>query len=190
LIEFFVKGIPDSSLKDESNASPGLIVASADLIYEHTKTQRPVHRGSTRPRRDNTLRDRDGGNYRLYQDYIHPTKPVFMEAMFWRRYRISRDLFLIIVGSVRDYDPYWICKLDATGKLDFTSYQKCSAALCMLVYRVPGDILNQYLRIRDSTCLDAMCRFYRALIAVVGDRYLREPTFSDTTRQMSVNEAR
>jgi hypothetical protein len=55
-IDFFVKGILDSSLEDESDASWGLMVAATTLIHEHTETQRPVHRASTRPRKANTLR--------------------------------------------------------------------------------------------------------------------------------------
>jgi hypothetical protein len=37
-INFFIKGILDSSSKEESDASSGLMVATAVLIHGHTKT--------------------------------------------------------------------------------------------------------------------------------------------------------
>jgi hypothetical protein len=45
---------------------------------------------------------------------------------------MSRKLFMMILNGVRAYDDYFTANSDATGKLGFTSYQKCSAALCML----------------------------------------------------------
>jgi hypothetical protein len=81
-IEFFVKDVLDRLSKDEAYASLGLMVAAASLIREHTEIQRPVHRGLTRPRRGNLKRDREGCHYRQYRDYFHPTKPLFIEALF------------------------------------------------------------------------------------------------------------
>jgi hypothetical protein len=57
---------------------------------------------------------------------------MFDVQTFQRRYRMSRKLFMTILCGVRAYDDYFTAKPDATGKLGFTSYQKCSAALCML----------------------------------------------------------
>jgi hypothetical protein len=79
---------------------------------------------------------------------------------------MSRELFMVILRGVRNYDPYFQCRPDATGALGFTSYQKCSAAIRMLSYGMAADIFDEYLRMSESTCLEAMCRFYRAVIAV------------------------
>jgi hypothetical protein len=80
--------------------------------------------------------------------------------MFRRRYRVSRDLFLIILRGVRDYEPYFRCRPDATGKLGFTSHQKCSKAIHMLSYGMCGDIFDEYLQMSESTCHEAMYRFF------------------------------
>jgi hypothetical protein len=93
-----------------------------------------------------TKRDREGGHYRLYQDYFHPTKLVFMEAMFRRRYLMPRYLFLTILRAVRDCGPYLGCRPDATSKLGFTSYQKYFVAIRILAYGVVDDLLVEYLR--------------------------------------------
>jgi hypothetical protein len=34
------------------------------------------------------------------------------------------DMFMVILRGVRDYDPYFECKSDATSALGFTSYKK------------------------------------------------------------------
>jgi hypothetical protein len=42
---------------------------------------------------------------------------------------MSRKLFGRIIEGVRLHDPYFKCKPDGTGKLGFSSYQKCLAAI-------------------------------------------------------------
>jgi hypothetical protein len=134
-------------------------------------------------------RNREKGYYQRYRDYFHPTRPIFDAQRFWRRYRTSRKLFLTILNGVRAHDDYFTARSDATGKLGFTSYQKCSAAH-MLAYGVAGDLIDKYLRMSESTCLESMYKFCRAVIAVFGTVYLREPTVEDTARLLSINEER
>jgi hypothetical protein len=67
---------------------------------------------------------RVAGYYQLYEDHFHPTKPTYNAQTFWRRYRMSRKLFMTILNGMRAYDDYFTAKPDATGKLGFTSYQK------------------------------------------------------------------
>jgi hypothetical protein len=93
---------------------------------------------------------------------------------------MPRKLFLTILECVRDYDSYFICRSDAVGKLSLTFYQKCSASICMPAYGVYGDLID--LRMRETTCLDSIYKFYKVLIAVFGEFYLREPTDADTVR--------
>ena len=93
-------------------------------------------------RAPNLLRNRERGHYQLYRDYFHPTNPVFDAQRFWRRYRMSRSLFLRIMSWVKAQDNYFVVKRDATGMLGFTSYQKCVAAIRMLAYGVAGDLVD------------------------------------------------
>jgi hypothetical protein len=58
---------------------------------------------------------------------------------------MSRKLFSTILNGVRAHDDYFTARPDATGKLGFTSYQKCSAAIRMLAYGVAGDLIDEYL---------------------------------------------
>ncbi|KAK1632881.1 hypothetical protein QYE76_007196 [Lolium multiflorum] len=55
------------------------------------------------------------GRARLHKDYFHITNPIYPEKLFRRRYRMSRDLFLVILRGIRNYDPYFQCRPAATG---------------------------------------------------------------------------
>jgi hypothetical protein len=103
---------------------------------------------------------------------------------------MSRELFLIILNGVRDYDDYFEAKYDCTGKIGFTCYQKCSAAVRQLAYGVPGDLIDDYMRMSESTCHEAMYRFYEDVTVVFGEYYLRESSMHDTARLWSINESR
>ena len=93
----------------------------------------------------------------LYADYF-ADNPLHGEAVFRRRFRMSRKLFLKIVYALRDYDSYFRCKTDCTGMAGFSALQKCTVAMRMLAYGAPGDAANDYLRMAESTALDY---FYR-----------------------------
>jgi hypothetical protein len=77
---------------------------------------------------------------------------------------MSRELFLVILNDVRDYDDYFEAKYECTRKIDFSGYQKCSAAIWQLAYEVPGDLINDYMRMSESICHEAMYRFCKAVI--------------------------
>lgn len=54
----------------------------------------------------------------------------------------------------------------------------------------PDDLIDEYVQMCESTGLESMYRFCRAVIAVFGPEYLREPTTADTTRLLSMNASR
>ena len=60
----------------------------------------------------------------------------------------------------------------------------------MLAYGVAGDLVDEYIRMSESGCLEAMYRFYRAVIAVYADVYLRQPNAQDAARLFAINKAR
>ena len=60
----------------------------------------------------------------------------------------------------------------------------------MLAYRVPDDLIDEYVRMSESTCLDSLYKFCKVVIAVFGPEYLREPTLQDTARLLAMNASR
>ena len=60
----------------------------------------------------------------------------------------------------------------------------------MLAYGVSGDIIDEYIRMSESTCLDSMYKFFKAVIALFGAEYLTEPTAQDITRLLVMNASR
>jgi hypothetical protein len=72
---------------------------------------------------------------------------------------MPRDLLKVIIRCVRDYGPYFQCRLDATGVLGFTSYKKCSTTIRMLSSGMAANTFDEYLRMGETTRLDSMYLF-------------------------------
>src|SRR3954463_5096152 len=60
----------------------------------------------------------------------------------------------------------------------------------MLAYGVPGDLIDEYVRMSESTCLASLYRFFKVVVAVFGPEYLREPNEADTSRLLGINKER
>ena len=103
---------------------------------------------------------------------------------------MARHVFNRIREGMVAHDPYFECKMDALGKLGFPSYQKCTAAIRMLAYGIPGDLVDEYVHMSESTCLLSLYSFYRAVVAVFGLEYLRQPNAADTERLLPINTDR
>ena len=59
----------------------------------------------------------------------------------------------------------------------------------LLAYGVAGDLVDEYMRMGESTWLEAMYTFCEAVVAEFGEEYLREPTVEDTERLLAINES-
>jgi hypothetical protein len=91
---------------------------------------------------------------------------------------MSRKFFGRILEGVCFHGTYFQCKPNAIGKIVFSSYQKCSAAIHMLASEVAGDLVDEYMS--GSTCLDSMYKFCQAAVEVFSDVYMGEPNMEDT----------
>jgi hypothetical protein len=60
----------------------------------------------------------------------------------------------------------------------------------MLAYGIDGDLVDEYMRMSESRCIEAMYKFCRAVTVVFGEVYLREPNMVDTQRLFFMNEKR
>jgi hypothetical protein len=52
-----------------------------------------------------------------------------------------------------------------------------------------GDLVDEHIRMGESTCLESMYRFCRGIVQVFGEHYLRGPNEADTNWLMATNSA-
>ena len=123
--------------------------------------------GSLTGHAPNLNNNRERGHALLYADYFANT-PLFKPDKFRRRFRMARHLFNRIREGVVAHDPYFECKTDALGKLGFSSCQKCTAAIHLLAYGIPGDLVDEYVRMSESTCLLSLYNAARGFPGMLG----------------------
>ncbi|XP_073360432.1 uncharacterized protein [Aegilops tauschii subsp. strangulata] len=121
-------------------------------------------------------------------DYFAPN--ALFTDHFRLRFRMRMIVFDRLYDAIRSYDDYFILKKDAVGMIGFHGYQKCMTTHRMLGYDTAADSWDEYLRMSESTCGDAMVRFATAMVEVFGPQYLREPTMANTERLLAILEAR
>ncbi|XP_008668743.1 uncharacterized protein [Zea mays] len=134
-------------------------------------------------------RDRQGGHARMFQDYLADNS-TFSLSDFRRRYRMSRDLFKRIMAAVQDHDDYFQLKFNAANIAGLSCFQKVTAVFRMLTYGVAADATDEYVRIGESTVIESLRRFVKAVIQVFGDEYLRSPNENDTARLLELGKQR
>ncbi|XP_020266798.1 uncharacterized protein LOC109842316 [Asparagus officinalis] len=148
----------------------------------------PIHGGSI-PGHAVINRDRENAHQNLVIDYF-ADNPRFGEDMFRRRYRMSRSLFLRIVDAVKDHDYYFQQRSDGLGRMRLSPLQKVIAVFRMLAYGLPADGTDEYVKIGESTAIESMKRFCRAMVKIFAERYLRTPNANDIARLLHIGKKR
>ncbi|XP_020243331.1 putative nuclease HARBI1 [Asparagus officinalis] len=80
--------------------------------------------------------------------------------------------------------------MDGVGKLGLSTLQKVTSAFRMLAYGTSTDSTDEYVRIGELTAIVCLKRFYRAIVEVYGDEYLRTPNVDDVARLLQKGEER
>ncbi|KAL8479677.1 hypothetical protein ACS0TY_026554 [Phlomoides rotata] len=115
--------------------------------------------------------------------------PRYNDGHFRRRFQMSRMLFVRIAEAVTEHDRYFVQRRNAAGTLRLSTLQKVTAALRILAYGCPVDAIDEYIRIGESTTLECVKRFWRAVVEIFGEQYLRTPTLDDVARLLVSNVA-
>ena len=135
------------------------------------------------------FRNRVQGHERLYRDYF-AEPPIYPLNLFRRRFRMNQTLFLRILFMVENYDPYFVQTKNAVGIMGLSSLQKMTAAIRMLAYGVAADVVDDYVRIGESTTIESLKRFVRAVVAIFSNEYLRSPNNDDIARLLAMGTNR
>ncbi|XP_023640317.1 uncharacterized protein LOC111831041 [Capsella rubella] len=60
----------------------------------------------------------------------------------------------------------------------------------MTTYELPAYALDEYIKIGESTTIESMKRFCRAIVEIFSEEYLRSPTPNDVSRILYIGEKR
>ncbi|KAK1697482.1 hypothetical protein QYE76_014179 [Lolium multiflorum] len=155
------------------------------ILLAYRAVKRPKFGGSVFGRQK-LWRERIEGHEKLMRSYFNEN-PIFPESYFRRRFRMSLNLFKHIATEVTKYDRFFEQRRNAAGELGHSTYQKVTAALRMLAYGIPADLIDDHLAMGESTSILCVKRFVVAIVNVFGSTYLRAPNAQDTARLLEIN---
>ncbi|XP_075645759.1 uncharacterized protein LOC142616889 [Castanea sativa] len=101
---------------------------------------------------------------------------------------MSRSLFLRIQPKVETYEPYFIQKRDNAQRLGLSSLQKITTALRMIAYGVTTNFMDEYVRIGESTAIESLEKFVKAMVDIFSKEYLRSLNNEDIARLLANGE--
>lgn len=133
-------------------------------------------------------RDHVEDHNRLFAKYFLDN-PVYTNDQFRRRFRTRKNLFLRIVEALGAWSPYFTLRKDAFGKSGLSPLQKCTAAIRMLAYGSPADLMDESSGVAESTTMECMVNFVQGVRHIFEERYLRRPTEVDIQRLLQFGEA-
>ena len=180
-----------SSSSDSEDETLQRIIHNNNTIMELCLAQlnnQRTHGGSV-PGHVVINRNREAADRNLFNDYFSEN-PRYNAEMFRRRFRMSQPLFLRIVDAVKSHDNYFQQRCDGLGRLGLSTLQKITAVFRMLAYGVPADATDEYVKIGESTAIQSLKRFCRAVVELFAEQYLRTPTANDIARLLYIGEHR
>ena len=65
--------------------------------------------------------------------------------------------------------------------------RKCTDAIRMFAYGVAGNLVDEYLRVSESICLESMYRFCKSVVQVFGPS---EPNVEESSCLLSINKSK
>jgi hypothetical protein len=60
----------------------------------------------------------------------------------------------------------------------------------MLTYGITGDLVDEYLKIGETTAMMSLKLFVKSVVSIFSDEYLRSPTNHDIARLLVVDQSR
>ncbi|XP_047948791.1 uncharacterized protein LOC125194576 [Salvia hispanica] len=117
------------------------------------RVPRPIQRRTYVPH------EHDVAHEHLFADYF-AEQPQWGPNVFHRCFRMSRDLFLLIVHTLEGRDEYFRYWEDGIGGPGLKP-QKCTVAIRQLAYGTTTDMFDEYLHVGDTTgreCLKKFCK--------------------------------
>jgi hypothetical protein len=109
--------------------------------------------------------------------------------LLYGRFHMRRHVFKRLVDVVQQVDPYFIQCPNCAGEIGLSALQKVVAVVRILAYGIPADVVNEYVRIGESTAHEALKHFCMAIQTGFGAYYLHAPNAVDIARLLQVGES-
>ncbi|CAN6326949.1 unnamed protein product [Urochloa humidicola] len=203
----------ESSSSDEEDE---FIFSVAHIVRSHYQSGSASKHGGSVVGHKVIDREREDGHWILHQDYFadeptygptffrrrfvfcqihfiylcHQARINFRFLLYVCRFRMHQHLYLRILRAVEDHNDYFVQKRNAAGKLGLSCLQRVTSAFRMLTYGVPADSTDDKFRIAESTVIESLKRFVKAVVEVFEDEYLRSPNDNNTARLLALGEER
>ena len=117
--------------------------------------------------RQKIWRDKIDADNRLMRHYF-VDNPVYPESYFRRRFRMSTELFRRIAEKLAIHDCFFQQRRNAAGELGHSTFQKVTAALRMLAYGIPADLVDDHLAMGESQAIICVKHFAVGIVQVFG----------------------
>jgi hypothetical protein len=114
----------------------------------------------------------------------------YPKIYFRRHFWMSIKLFKHIATEVMKFDWFFEKWRNAARELGHSTYQKVTAALRMLAYSIPADLVDDNLAMGESMTIMCVKRFAIKIVHIFGSTYLRAPNAEDTARILEFNSNR
>ncbi|XP_048421246.1 uncharacterized protein LOC125468829 [Pyrus x bretschneideri] len=126
-------------------------------------------------------RDREECCDQMIKDYFIKC-PRFPTHDFRMRFQMRRDLFESILNTVVNYDHYFPRKINVVDLQTISPHQKLTFAFWMLANGCFANSTDEYCRLAETTAIENVKRFYKAIEAIYGTTYLHKPNREDLKR--------
>ena len=83
---------------------------------------------------------------------------------------MSTELFRRIAKKLASHDRFFQQRRNAAGELGHSTFQKVTAALRMLAYGIPADLVDDQLAMGESQAIICVKRFAVEIVQVFGQK--------------------
>ena len=191
----------DIALIDDDWIDNPIVRSLIDSTDSASDEERTAWRGSVLGRSANLNRGFRMAAERFHADYFAEShtrerdgrlvpRPVYPEAKFVKRYRMSTTMFQQLCRDLANWDPYFNLKRDATGMPGIAPEIKIAAAIRQLASSEASDDEDQYFRLSESTASAALERFCQGIRAVYEKEWLRPPNEADLKLILAHSDSR
>ena len=110
-----------------------------------------------------------GGSGKKHMRSYFVDKPVYPERYFRCRFRMGLDLFKHIAECVTLHDKFFEQRRNCALVLGHSTYQKVTAALRMMAYGIPADLVDDHLAMSESQSIQCVKRFAVAVVEAMSE---------------------